>query len=301
MSIIINYNRWHFKDLCKLYCKAHNLTLKIDYGELLSGIISDYKGNRIKLLSINGKIKGYVFFSKPCDSFYSDRTIIDEIFIHKDYSTQANYCSLLESARENSIFRHTKFAQILLDNNITRSHDIISLLDLSLEKKLFEMKIPVCSSRRFETRKDINFSAFRKNVDEGKRSEIQNSIFRNSKSHRDCSIDDIMYEEGQDFFMDDGCLFLEYNGETAGYSQVVLEKYPKEHPYIVNFGIIEKYRGLGLSKVLLEYTLNFIRQKGYKEAYINVDADNYRAYSLYKKLGFDRINTYCTYLYSYSC
>lgn len=183
---------------------------------------------------------------------------------------------------------------------MVKSHNIALMLGLSLEKKLFEMKAHVYRSRKFETRNNISFSIFKKCADESKRSEIQNSIFRGSKSHRDCSIDDIIYEEKQDFFIDDGCIFLEYNGETAGYSQVVLEKYPQKHLCIVNFGVIEKYRGLGLSKVLMEYTLDVIRQKGYEEAYINVDADNYRAYSLYKKLGFDRINTYFTYLYPYS-
>lgn len=299
MSNIKNFNPGHFKDLYKLYCRAHNIEVKFDSSKLPSVITSDYKGDKIKLLNVDGRIRGYVFFSKPYDNFYRDRMIIDEIFIQKDYCTRMNYSTLLESSRKNSIFNRTRYAQILLDSSMVKSHNITSVLDLSLEKKLFEMKAHLCSSRRFETKGNINFSAFRKNVDEGKRIRVQNSIFKNSKFHRDCSIEDISYEEKQDFFLDDGGIFLEYNGETAGYSQVVHEKYPEDHLCIVNFGIIEKYRGLGLSKFLLKYTLNAIRKRGYKEAYINVDADNYKAYSLYKKLGFDRINTYFTYLYSY--
>lgn len=300
MSNVINFNSGHLKDLYKLYCSAHNLPLKYDYNELPSVIISDYKGDKIKLLIVNDSIRGYVFFSKPNDSYYRDRIIIDEIFIQKNYGTRMNYASLLESSRRNYFFKRAKYAQLLLNQNRIKSTDITSALNLSLEKKFFEMKTRISGNMKFESINNVSFSSFRKYIDEDKRSEIQNSIFKDSKFHRDCSIDDILYEEEQSFFMDDGGVFLEYNGETAGYSQVIFEKYPKEHLCIVNFGIIKKYRGLGLSKILLKYTLNFIEQKGFKEAYINVDADNYKAYRLYKQLGFERINTYYTYLYSYS-
>lgn len=168
-----------------------------------------------------------------------------------------------------------------------------------MEKKLFDMKISLNNSRKVSWADGIEFINFKKGSDEKKRVVIQNNIFKDTLGHKDCSIEDILYEEEQEYFVEDGCIFLNVDKETVGYSQIIVENYPEFRPYIVNFGIVKEFRGLGLSKLLLQHTLNFMKLKGFKEAFITVDASNKKAYNLYKKSGFAKTGTLGCYLYTY--
>jgi ribosomal protein S18 acetylase RimI-like enzyme len=197
------------------------------------------------------------------------------------------------------VLRKYTFAQIFLDEKNKKLKEVISILGLIPDRKLLELKTPVHNSPKIIKASKVSYSYFKKGIDEKRRMDIQNSIFKDSKWHRDSSLEDIFYEEEQDYFLEDGCIFLEYDGETVGYSQVILEKSHDIKPCIVNFGICKEFRGLGLSKLLLNYTLNVIKHKGFAQAYINVDASNYRAYNLYKKAGFEKINSFSSFLYKY--
>jgi ribosomal protein S18 acetylase RimI-like enzyme len=197
------------------------------------------------------------------------------------------------------ILKKYKFAQIFLDEKNKKLQEVIFILDLAVDRKLLELKIPLHNSLKTIKAANVSFSHFEKGIDEKRRLIIQNSIFHDTKWHRDSSVKDILYEEEQDYFTEDGCIFLEYDGKTVGYSQIILEKNHDIKPCIVNFGISKNFRGLGLSKLLLNYTLNAVKHKGFAEAYINVDASNYKAYNLYKKTGFEKTNSFSSFLYRY--
>lgn len=299
MSCIINYDSSYNKELYKLYCTARNIPVLTNSDCFIDNYLPKNNGIKIKLLRVNNRIRGYICFSPSHDTADKDRVIIDDIYISKNYNSVSNYFKLIESTKKISLFNHFKYAQLYLNNKMKNINEIVYLLDLSLERKLYEMKMKLDSDRDINCPSCIEFTLFRKGIDEAKRVDIQNSIFKNTKGHKDCSIDDIKFEEEQDYYLEDGCIFLSCNKETAGYSQVIIEKYPYEHPCIVNFGINKKFRGLGLSKLLLNYTFNTIRHKGFNEVFITVDANNYRAYNLYRKAGFNRINTFFSYLYKY--
>lgn len=56
--------------------------------------------------------------------------------------------------------------------------------------------------------------------------------------------------------------------------------------YFEAFRIDKKYQGKGLGQKLIEYTINDLKEKGFKEFTIGVEEDNEKAKHIYFKYGF---------------
>ena len=298
MVSIINYNCIYLKELYKLYCMAHNITINYDYCQIDDSFLSNINAINIKLLKINSKIRGYILSSIPYSSYNNNRININEVYIEKKYNSWVNYMNLIEATNKKSLFKHYIYAQLYIQSK-SKNTEIITKLDLHLDKKMFEMQIHLYENKKINISNNINFVMFRNGLDEQKRIVIQNSIFKETKEHRECTLDDILFDEKQDYYLEDGSIFLSINNNIIGYSQIILEKNPDTKPYIVNFGIDINYRGMGLSKQLLNYTLNKIKQLGFNHAYITVDSENHKAHNLYKNMGFEKFSAFSCYLYKY--
>lgn len=61
-----------------------------------------------------------------------------------------------------------------------------------------------------------------------------------------------------------------------------LKKYPEIYPWLSDVMIIEKYRGKGYGKLLLNYGENILKKLGFDTIYVWTD----QAPNFYKKLGF---------------
>lgn len=299
MHHVINYKTEYNKELYRLYCSHHNLIYDYEHIKKIEEAIPDINVFKIKLFRVDDKIRGYVFYRQMFGEFEKDTLTVNEIYMDKVYASRKNYLTLLTSLNKGILSKHNKHLRLQFQSNDKRREELVSLLELDMEKKVFEMKIDL--NRRIEvaTKGNIEFISFRKGADEIKRVKIQNSIFKDTKGHIDCNLNDILYEEKQDYYLEDGATFLSINGNIAGYSQIIVENKPLVKPYIVNFGIDSNYRNKGLSKQLLYYTLHLLVQKGFRKAYITVDSDNRKAYNLYKKAGFEKVNTMISYLYKY--
>lgn len=64
------------------------------------------------------------------------------------------------------------------------------------------------------------------------------------------------------------------------------ETIPNIRVYFEAFRIDKRYQGKGLGQKLIEYTINDLKQKGFKEFTIGVEEDNERAKYIYFKYGF---------------
>jgi ribosomal-protein-alanine N-acetyltransferase len=58
-----------------------------------------------------------------------------------------------------------------------------------------------------------------------------------------------------------------------------------------HFGILPQFQGNGLSKMLLEQSLKFVKSKGV-QVKLEAHSDNFKAINLYKKFGFKQLNGY---------
>ena len=67
---------------------------------------------------------------------------------------------------------------------------------------------------------------------------------------------------------------------------LLAETIPNSRVYFEAFRIDKKYQGKGLGQKLIEYTINDLKEKGFKEFTIGVEEDNEKAKHIYLKYGF---------------
>ena len=70
------------------------------------------------------------------------------------------------------------------------------------------------------------------------------------------------------------------------------ETIPNIRVYFEAFRTDKKYQGKGLGQKLIEYTINDLKEKGFKEFTIGVEEDNERAKHIYFKHGFTKAIDY---------
>ena len=70
------------------------------------------------------------------------------------------------------------------------------------------------------------------------------------------------------------------------------ETIPNIRVYFEAYRIDKKYQGRGLGQKLMEYVINDLKQKGYKEFTIGVEEDNEKAKHIYFKYGFTQAIDY---------
>ena len=139
------------------------------------------------------------------------------------------------------------------------------------------------SNCKFDFKKNINFKIFTKREDEGLRCFIQNSVFKDNDRIPLVPYD-IKLEEEEDYYINDLCVFIMIGNVTIGYGQVISKK---DLYTIVNVGILDEYRNKGYGEMLIKYLIYLCYKKHISQVTINVDVNNYKAFNLYKKMGFE--------------
>lgn len=69
---------------------------------------------------------------------------------------------------------------------------------------------------------------------------------------------------------------------------------PCRYQHRVNMGIAlyQKYMGMGVGKTMIKKLINFAKEKGIEQIELEVVADNVKAITLYKKMGFEIFGTF---------
>lgn len=254
-------------------------------------IISIYNGlnffkkllykNKIIMILVDSKYVGYVYFER----FSIDTIFINDLYIKDEFLEIVNLNSI-KILKDKVLFYQTfeddLTRKILINNKFTKSETTM-LLKYDLNTKI-----------KIKHDKNISFRQFRIDKDEKLRCEIQNDIF-NYNGREPINIRDIMYEEKQDYYRSDRCVFILLDNKEIGYAQII---YNKGMYMLVNFGILEEYRGLGYGEILLEYMINLAYDIKLSQLYIRVNDSNYKALNLYKKIGFKFLGYYNTFIKS---
>lgn len=254
-------------------------------------IISIYNGlnffkkllykNKIIMILVDSKYVGYVYFER----FSIDTIFINDLYIKDEFLEIVNLNSI-KIFKDKVLFYQTfeddLTKKILINNKFTKSETTM-LLKYDLNTKI-----------KIKHDKNISFRQFRIDKDEKLRCEIQNDIF-NYNGREPINIRDIMYEEKQDYYRSDRCVFILLDNKEIGYAQII---YNKGMYMLVNFGILEEYRGLGYGEILLEYMINLAYDIKLSQLYIRVNDSNYKALNLYKKIGFKFLGYYNTFIKS---
>lgn len=233
---------------------------------------------RVKLLKKDSKYIGYIWAEMNDENIYS----INALNVIQDEPDNVKehvpYNLLISTLKKNSIISYFcenndyNFRILKSLGFVQREGTLILYLDLS----------NLSNNMYLYLDNEVEFEILKLGIDEQKRCDIQNKVFK-SDSRLPLSIQDIYFDEAQNYYFDKGAVFIKKDGEYIGYGQIIIEE---NTPIIVNFGILREYRGKGYSKSLLSYLLRIIKYNGFHCVKIKVKSTNYIALNLYKKLHF---------------
>lgn len=223
------------------------------------------------LLDDKGTIIGFIWFTNG-EKTYS---MINSMFVLPTYDI-TDCLSILISKLPSKI-TYSYFCERNLCNFETLEKIGFKKMDGTLE-----MHCKLDNEYIINSNPSIEFEQLVLEEQEDLRCDIQNQIFK--KDNRvPLTLQDIFFDEQQEYYFEKGAIFIKYNGQYIGYGQIIFED---NTPVIVNFGIIKEFRNKGFAKILLKYLLNMVRAEGYENILLKVSSENYPAINLYTKIGF---------------
>ena len=141
---------------------------------------------------------------------------------------------------------------------------------------------------------DDTFETFIKNKHEDIRCELQNNIF-DADTRVPITKDDIYFDEEQEYYIDDGLIFMKDNDNFIGMGQIINLKGKLT---IVNFGIRREYRNNGYARKLLSKLIEKARNLSLflnqRYIYLRVSRSNETAYNIYRDAGFQYYDSVIT-------
>ena len=237
---------------------------------------------QVYLIKSKENIVGYIWFTR----INSDKKVllINSLYLEKDYL-------LTESLDLSTILRSgtVVYYDGCLDSDCSKFMENTGFL---IKQGTYVLKLKLISRLAEKCNNKASFIRFKRGKHEKLRCELQNSIF-SSVERSPLTIQDILVDELQDYYVNDWCIFIKHDNIYAGYGQIILQN---NVPLIVNFGIMEEHRNKGLGDLLLTHLLNLLYDSGYNEVKIKVNDDNIPAYELYKKKGFQLFEEYKTWI-----
>ncbi|MDU5107856.1 GNAT family N-acetyltransferase [Clostridium sp.] len=247
----------------------------------------------IRLIKVDNNYIGYIWY----EGGYGQYIKIWALYIDVDFKDLINYSTLsyfdknilcyeeFDSLRTNILLNKLGFSKenytLLLKMNITNYN--YNVLQMQLEN---EKQNSLKYNMNIDNYADVSIRNLNIGKDEILRCNIQNDIFA-QLDRKPLNVDDIYADMTQDYFIQDLCFLGIHNNDYIGYGQIIFNR----NMYtIVNFGIVAKYRGKGLSKIFLSKIVDAAKNYGIEELFIRVDSTNLKAINLYKWIGFKEVN-----------
>jgi Acetyltransferases len=224
-----------------------------------------------RILKKEEKLIGYIWEKPLSRGLYR----IQSLYLDKGNITKENILKLIGNKNRDYILYYKGEAPIL---------STLTDIGFNFRNKTLILSIDLKDKFRY-FKAGVSFRRVILGKDEDLRCEIQNKIF-NNKNRIPLNIDDIYYDELQKYYYNEGAVFIQLNNQVIGYGQIIRDD---GKPYIVNFGILDEYRGGGYGRTLLHHLLNLIIDDGFSFCLIKVDKDNLKAVNLYKSTGFKEI------------
>lgn len=274
MYKIANLNRRNFQLLKKIESMKNNFNiLNESYFDIYdkSNFTQRFSlRRRVKLLLCDDHIAGYIWHQEKD----SKKVSVCSMYVADNYDQISGYSLLVNNLPYKII------SYVCAKNNY--NFGILENIGFDRISGTLHMINKISGIHDYESKPFIEFEPFIKNSQEELRCNIQNAVFQ-SNDRVPLNIEDIFFDEMQNYYIDDGAIFIKYKDQYIGYGQIIMEN---NIPTIVNFGIIKEFREKGFGQEFMKYLLNLIYRKGYNEVKIRVNANNYSAINLYTKMGF---------------
>ena len=249
-----------------------------------SFIIKYFIRKNVKLLLNEGKYIGYIWFD-----FKSLKNLtINDLYVKKEYINDLNPY-ILKAFNSDFIV----FEMYETPNNL----EIVQSLNMKRIRISHLMKhenLSISENKKSSNLKDITFVPYERNKHSKLRCVIQNKIFEN-ENRSPLTVDDIYYDEGQDYFLDNMSFFLKVKDKYIVYGQII---FMRSMYMIVNFGILKEFRSKGYGNIFLNKLISNFKEKINSDIFIRVDSNNRIAKRLYEKSGFENEGIISTWLYT---
>lgn len=160
--------------------------------------------------------------------------------------------------------------------------NFLEALGFKEEQRFLQMEKSNIEKYDIKLDDNLKIKFFQLGKDEEIRCNLQNKIFK-SKKRTEIDINDIIFEEKQQYFLEKGCIFLLKEDKFIGYGQLILED---DKVYIVNFGIVKEFREKGYGRKLLKCLVNLAEEFNFDTIYLKCNSYNKGAIKLYEELDF---------------
>ena len=138
---------------------------------------------------------------------------------------------------------------------------------------------------------DYSLRHFVKGRDEDTLTDLQNQSFGNHWGFSPNDIEQIRYRTQMERTDEKGIIFIEKNGEIAGYNWTMeAHNGPSSVGWVAMTGVHPNYRGLSLGRAVVLAGMHYLKSKNISEIELEVDSENIPATKLYSSIGFKKIN-----------
>ena len=275
MYKLCNLNKYNLSEFKKLEMLKQNFNkLNKDFFEIYSKLnpfLQYLLRKKIRLLKCKDFYIGYIWIEEKENNSCN----ISSMYVTETTDLIKAYSYLIGSLRGYSLLTYECEKN---DYNFS----LLESLGFKVGKGIVDMEINLKEKMQLELAENVSFKTVTIGKDEDLRCLLQNKIFYQD-DRIPLEIEDIYYDEMQEYYCNDGAIFIKLGELFIGYGQIIIKG---NEPYIVNFGLLPSYQNKGYGKLLLKYLLNICYSKGKYKVKIRVSASNLSALSLYKSVGF---------------
>jgi len=235
----------------------------------------------VKLIKVNNNYVGYLWIENPS----LQNTKLYDMYIKEEYLKYFNSRLLL-------VLKTNVITYECLENDYSLT--LLKKLSLTRIRLTYLMKITSTQKVTRNINPKISYIMYNTKKDAKIRCNLQNAIFKED-SRIPLSIEDIYYDEKQEYFLEDFSLFIKLKDRIIGYGQII---YSREMYTLVNFGILPGFRSQGYGEALIGELVKLANRNGIENIFIRVEYDNFAARKLYGKVGFKEVGNFSTWLWS---
>ena len=171
----------------------------------------------VNLLLEENNYIGYIWFEKH-NKYHSS---INSINVIEDNNLVYCYKTLISPLVSNSLITYE-----CEDNEV--NIDILSKLGFNRSKGFMELEKQCTEYFNILVPNNITFSLVKKDKDEKARCLLQNEIFKND-DRIPINVEDIYYDEAQEYYFDKGAIFIKLDNIPIGYGQIIVEDKAGNH------------------------------------------------------------------------
>lgn len=275
-------NIYNLKKLTTFKDKFNNLNKDFfNMYDNLNFVQKYFQRKRVKILNYGEESIGYIWTTNNFRAVYTIEAM--NVLPNNNLNLKECYKELLHSVSNKGVFIYE------CEKN---DYNFKTLEDIGFKKinGTLKMRCPLDYNFNFEMKDDITIENLVLNRDEKKRCDIQNNIFKKD-GRTPLALEDIYFDQCQNYYFEKGCFFIKLKDFIIGYGQIIINE---GIPVIVNFGILDSFRGKGYGKFFLLFLLSKAKEINFKEIFIGVDSSNTIALNLYKSVGFKIEKEICT-------